>query len=165
MNDKRETAQEEEVQDLHIPENDFYVEFRIMTKPFPNESWSEWMFYPSGISLKRPKEALKENGVMFVDDIAQVKSKVREETMFNVTILDLPNDVFLARQDSQKIKNELGFGPWDKIPARFASSVQVRLMENNFKNKLQPSTLKEIFEELSGQSAVNQIESEIDYLK
>ena len=145
--------------ELVIPDKEFYVEFRVMTSPFPNENWSDWFFYPSSASLIQVKEALEKDGILFVNDVEEAKDAIRVDTMLNAKFLDLPHDVVAIRQDSEQIKNDLGFGPWDKIPARFAPSNQIRLMDNDIKNKLNPRTIKDIYEDMTGLSASKDVDS------
>lgn len=151
-------GQEEDA--LTIPDKEFYVEFRVMVKPFPHEAWSEWMLYPSGASLRKMRQAVEEEAVLFVDDVEEAKDAIRVDTMLNAKFLDLPYDVVAVRQDSQQIKNDLGFGPWDKIPARHAPSIQIRLMDNDVAQKLNPMTIKDMYEDMTGLSATEEVESE-----
>lgn len=150
----------EEEASLNIPDKEFYVEFRVMMKPFPNEAWSEWLLYPSGASMRQMRKAVEEEAVLFVDDIEEVKDAIRVDTMLNAKFLDLPHDVLAIRQDSQQIKTDLGFGPWDKIPARHAPSIQVRLMNNDVAGKLKPKTIKDMYEDMTGLSATEDVESD-----
>ncbi len=161
-----EEAQEQVETDedaLVIPDNDFYVEFRVMSKPFPNEAWSDWFLYPSGAGVKHMRMALKEEGaVMFADDLEEVKDAIRVDTMLNARFLELPNEVMSVRQDSQEIKKDLDFGPWDNIPIRFAPSIQVRLMENNVEGNMKPMTIADMYENMTGLSATEDEETETE---
>lgn len=154
----KEVAFEDE-DTLVIPEKDFYVEFRIMMKPFPHEAWSDWLLYPSGAGVKHMRMALENEGaVMFADDLEEVKDAIRVDTMLNAKFLELPNEVMAVRQDSQQIKDDLEYGPWDNIPVRFAPSVQVRLMENNVEANMKPMTIADMYENMTGLSATEETE-------
>ena len=161
--DAKATAEEvvAEKETPSVPDNDFYVEFRVMYKPFPHEAWSDWFLYPSGASVKYMREALKKEGaVMFADDLEEVRDAIRVDTMLNAKFLELPNEVMAVRQDSQQIKNDLEYGPWDKIPVRFAPSIQVRLMENNVNTNMNPMTIADMYENMTGLPATEGTEKE-----
>lgn len=140
-----------------LSDKNFYVEFRIMMKPFPNEHWSDWLLYPSGEFSKKIKKAIQKNGVLFVNDIEEAKDAIRVDTVMNASFLDLPHDVVMVRQDPQQIKLDKNIGMWDKVPARYAQAIQIRLMNNDI--QLKPKTLVDIYEGM-GYSATSSSEEE-----
>lgn len=145
--------------EVEVPDKASYVEFRIMMKPFPNESWSDWLLYPCGEFSKNMRKALEKDGVLFVDTLDEAKDAIRVDTVMNAKFLDLPHDVVMVRQDPQQIKIDKGIAMWDKIPARFAPAIQIRLMDNNVSANMKPKTLIDIYEGM-GYSATSSDEEE-----